>query len=100
MALLLRAPARRSYPLLVCGIDRMVPRHARGGWFYAPADRDYRRRHRRNVDGKSAPPHYGDSAHITVVDHDDRHVYQPGMLFVPFGLTDPRGEGELLVRCR
>ena len=43
---------------------------------------------------------YGDSAHITVVDHDDRHVYQPGMLFVPFGLTDPRGEGELLVRCR
>jgi sulfide:quinone oxidoreductase len=24
---------------------------------------------------------------ITVVDHDDRHVYQPGLLFVPFGLT-------------
>jgi len=28
-------------------------------------------------------------AHITVVDQDDRHVYQPGLLFVPFGLTHP-----------
>ena len=28
-------------------------------------------------------------AEITVVDQDDRHVYQPGLLFVPFGLTDP-----------
>jgi sulfide:quinone oxidoreductase len=27
-------------------------------------------------------------AAITVVDRDDRHVYQPGLLFVPFGLTD------------
>ena len=27
------------------------------------------------------------SASITVVDADDRHVYQPGLLFVPFGLT-------------
>jgi sulfide:quinone oxidoreductase len=26
-------------------------------------------------------------ASITVVDQDDRHVYQPGLLFVPFGLT-------------
>ena len=26
---------------------------------------------------------------ITVVDEDDRHVYQPGLLFVPFGLADP-----------
>src|SRR6478735_3930246 len=26
---------------------------------------------------------------ITVVDTDDRHVYQPGLLFVPFGLTEP-----------
>jgi sulfide:quinone oxidoreductase len=26
---------------------------------------------------------------ITVVDQDDRHVYQPGLLFVPFGLADP-----------
>jgi len=25
---------------------------------------------------------------ITVVDQDDRHVYQPGLLFVPFGLAD------------
>ena len=24
---------------------------------------------------------------ITVVDQDDRHVYQPGLLFVPFGLA-------------
>jgi sulfide:quinone oxidoreductase len=31
----------------------------------------------------------GDSAEITVVDHDDRHIYQPGLLFVPFGSTDP-----------
>lgn len=30
----------------------------------------------------------GDSgARITVVDRDDRHVYQPGLLFVPFGLA-------------
>ena len=28
-----------------------------------------------------------DAAEITVVDQDDRHVYQPGLLFVPFGLT-------------
>lgn len=27
--------------------------------------------------------------HITVVDEDDRHVYQPGLLFVPFGLARP-----------
>jgi sulfide:quinone oxidoreductase len=26
-------------------------------------------------------------AEIHVVDHDDRHVYQPGLLFVPFGLA-------------
>ncbi|MGB9113335.1 MAG: FAD/NAD(P)-binding oxidoreductase [Acidimicrobiales bacterium] len=26
---------------------------------------------------------------ITVVDQDDRHVYQPGLLFVPFGLMHP-----------
>ena len=24
-----------------------------------------------------------------VVNQDDRHVYQPGLLFVPFGLADP-----------
>ncbi len=28
---------------------------------------------------------------ITVVDKDDRHVYQPGLLFVPFGLADIEG---------
>jgi sulfide:quinone oxidoreductase len=30
----------------------------------------------------------GDEAQIHVVDRDDRHVYQPGLLFVPFGLAD------------
>jgi sulfide:quinone oxidoreductase len=29
-----------------------------------------------------------DEADIHVVDLDDRHVYQPGLLFVPFGLAD------------
>ena len=34
---------------------------------------------------------YGtDDAEIIVVDQDDEHVYQPGLLFVPFGLADPR----------
>jgi len=33
---------------------------------------------------------------ITVVDQDDQHVYQPGLLFVPFGLT----HGEDIVRSR
>ena len=28
-----------------------------------------------------------DEATITVVDQDDQHVYQPGLLFVPFGLA-------------
>jgi sulfide:quinone oxidoreductase len=28
-----------------------------------------------------------DEVRIHVVDRDDRHVYQPGLLFVPFGLT-------------
>src|ERR1700730_9204777 len=37
-----------------------------------------------------------DEAEITVVDQDDRHVYQPGLLFVPFGLTHP----EEIVRPR
>ncbi|MGA9857675.1 MAG: FAD/NAD(P)-binding oxidoreductase [Solirubrobacteraceae bacterium] len=32
---------------------------------------------------------YGDTAEITVIDRDDRHVYQPGLLFVPFGLVEP-----------
>ncbi len=29
----------------------------------------------------------GDDVAITVVDRDDEHVYQPGLLFVPFGLA-------------
>lgn len=31
-----------------------------------------------------------DEADIHVVDQDDLHVYQPGLLFVPFGLADPQ----------
>jgi sulfide:quinone oxidoreductase len=30
-------------------------------------------------------------ARITIVDQDDRHVYQPGLLFVPFGIYTPEG---------
>jgi sulfide:quinone oxidoreductase len=37
-----------------------------------------------------------EEAEISVVDRDDRHVYQPGLLFVPFGLTD----AEDIVRSR
>jgi sulfide:quinone oxidoreductase len=37
-----------------------------------------------------------EEAEIAVVDLDDRHVYQPGLLFVPFGLTD----AEDIVRSR
>ena len=32
---------------------------------------------------------FGDAASITVVDRDDTHVYQPGLLLVPFGLAQP-----------
>ncbi len=39
---------------------------------------------------------YGERASITVIDRDDVHVYQPGLLFVPFGLAEP---GEI-VRSR
>jgi sulfide:quinone oxidoreductase len=37
-----------------------------------------------------------DNVEIVVVDADDRHVYQPGLLFVPFGMAPP----ERLVRSR
>jgi sulfide:quinone oxidoreductase len=37
-----------------------------------------------------------DDLRIDVVDRDDAHVYQPGLLFVPFGLASP----ESLVRSR
>jgi sulfide:quinone oxidoreductase len=30
-----------------------------------------------------------DSIDITVVDENDDHIYQPGLLFIPFGLTQP-----------
>jgi sulfide:quinone oxidoreductase len=30
-----------------------------------------------------------DEMDVHVVDQDDRHVYQPGLLFVPFGVADP-----------
>ncbi len=33
---------------------------------------------------------------LSVVDRDDRHLYQPGLLFLPFGLVEP----EALVRPR
>ena len=33
---------------------------------------------------------------ITVIDQDDQHLYQPGLLFVPFGLTQP----EDIIRSR
>lgn len=33
--------------------------------------------------------YHGDEAEITVIDQDDRHIYQPGLLFVPFGLYSP-----------
>jgi sulfide:quinone oxidoreductase len=39
---------------------------------------------------------YRDDVALTVVDRDDRHVYQPGLLFVPFGLAEP----EEIVRPR
>ncbi len=32
---------------------------------------------------------YGETASITVIDLDDSHIYQPGLLFVPFALIDP-----------
>ena len=37
-----------------------------------------------------------DELSITVVDEDDRHLYQPGLLFVPFGMASPKR----LVRSR
>jgi sulfide:quinone oxidoreductase len=33
---------------------------------------------------------HGDSVEIIVIDRDDRHMYQPGLLFVPFGLAEPQ----------
>jgi sulfide:quinone oxidoreductase len=39
-----------------------------------------------------------DAAEIVVVDADDKHLYQPGLLFVPFGLT--RADGLIRPRHR
>lgn len=39
---------------------------------------------------------HGADVEVTVIDRDDRHVYQPGLLFVPFDLQRP----ERLVRSR
>lgn len=39
---------------------------------------------------------YGDEAEIIVVDRDDSHLYQPGLLFVPFGME----EAPSIVRSR
>jgi sulfide:quinone oxidoreductase len=38
----------------------------------------------------------GEKAELIVVDRDERHVYQPGLLFVPFGRKEP----EKLLRSR
>ena len=38
----------------------------------------------------------GDGVEITVVDQDDAHVYQPALIFLPFGLAAP----ESMVRSR
>ena len=38
----------------------------------------------------------GHEVAITVVDRDDHHVYQPGLLFMPFGRGRPQG----IVRSR
>jgi sulfide:quinone oxidoreductase len=34
---------------------------------------------------------FGSDTEITIIDKDDRHVYQPDLLFVPFGLVAPDG---------
>ena len=47
------------------------------------------RRHRRHADRQPAAQGSCRTSTITVVDENDRHVYQPGLLFVPFGLAHP-----------
>lgn len=64
---------------------------------YGFSNRHPRRRDRRDTPAASRLHRALKEAQITVVDHDDRHVYQPGLLFVPFGyqrrdeITRPRG---------
>ena len=69
-------------------------RWTRGG----KENRDPGWRHGRHADGEPPPQALrpGRDATITVVDKDDRHVYQPGLLFVPFGLA----QTEQIVRPR
>ncbi|ABB22959.1 type III sulfide quinone reductase, selenoprotein subtype [Pelodictyon luteolum] len=40
--------------------------------------------------------HLSDDWEITVIDRDDRHIYQPGLLFVPFGIQ----KSKTLVKSR
>ena len=39
-----------------------------------------------------------EAAEIVVIDRDDVHVYQPGLLFVPFGLAEPDGDRAIPAR--
>ena len=36
----------------------------------------------------------GDEWSITIVDHDSQHHYQPGYLFIPFGIYEPSDGGQ------
>ena len=62
------------------------------------ADRDPRRGHRRHDHRQPAAQACirEEAVEIIVVDRDDRHMYQPGLLFVPFGIAEP----EDIVRSR
>lgn len=46
---------------------------------------DPRRRHRRHHDGEPLAPLPVFEWRMTVVDRSDKHLYQPGFLFLPFG---------------
>lgn len=75
----MRRPSRRR---ILCGVKRIVViGGGTGGTMVA-------NRLRRN--------NSVDELRITVVDRDDLHLYQPGLLFVPFGLERP----ESIVRSR
>lgn len=64
------------------GRDRLV-------WRCGEIDRDTGWWYRRNDRCQSSPPVVSvNDVSITVIDQDNRHVYQPGLLFVPFGLPD------------
>jgi len=67
------------------------------GWDHGQADRDPRRGTGGTLSAnrlrRLCP---GNDVEIVVVDQNDDHVYQPGLLFVPFGLT----HGTEIVRSR